>query len=495
MGLGGGFIMTVHLANGTALALVARETAPAASSRDMFRNSSSLVGGKSGGVPGEVRGYWEAKQRLGNPHVTWAQLIQPAIDFCEGGITVTAHAANALRKSQKMIIADPGLRSVFVDKKSGDVYKEGDVYQHPALGVTLRRIAEHGAEEFYSGETARNLIRDLQEGGGVMTLSDLHNYKVKWEAPVRAALPHTDLTVLSSPPPGSGSVLTAILGLAGSYKPTPADRNRPMAWHRFIEACKFSFAKRTLLGDWNSDRQLGQSVRQLVNNLTSSEWWVETVARISDLTTSPDPAWYGAKFSSVEDSGTAHISILSPAGDAVSVTSTINTLYGSKFMSPSTGIILNNQMDDFSYPNLINAYGVSPSESNMVSPGKRPVSSMSPSILVDSSNRVISVVGASGGTKIITSVAQVLYRTVYLGQSVKQAVDARRLHHQLLPMVIVYEDGVTQWMVDGLEKIGHNMTKISVGGSIVQAIFVDRLTGVITANADFRKAGTVAGFK
>lgn len=163
-------------------------------------------------------------------------------------------------------------------------------------------------------------------------------------------------------------------------------------------------------------------------------------------------------------------------------------------MSPSTGILLNNQMDDFSYPNVVNAYGVRPSESNMVAPGKRPVSSMSPSILVDSQNRVMAVVGASGGTKIITSVAQVIYRMVYLGQSVKEAVDARRLHHQLVPMVIVYEDGVTQWLVDGLKKMGHKLSKVSLGGSIVQAIFVDKMTGEITANADFRKGGTVAGF-
>lgn len=334
----------------------------------------------------------------------------------------------------------------------------------------------------------------MEVAGGLMTLSDLQGYEVSWETPVRASLPHTDLTLLSSPPPGSGSVLEAILGIAGLYQPSPPDLTRPAAWHRFVEACKFSFAKRTLLGDWNSDRQLGEAVRDVVSNLTSTSWWEEVVSRISDVTTSEDPAWYGGQFSQVEDGGTAHMSILSPAGDAVSVTSTINTLYGSKYMSPSTGIILNNQMDDFSYPNIINAYGVRPSESNMVAPGKRPVSSMSPTILVDTDNRVTAVVGASGGTKIITAVAQVLYRLVYLGQTVKQAVDARRLHHQLLPMVVVYEDGVTQWMVDGLEKMGHKMNKISIGGSIVQAIFVDRNTGEITANADFRKGGGVTGF-
>ena len=161
---------------------------------------------------------------------------------------------------------------------------------------------------------------------------------------------------------------------------------------------------------------MAEGVKELVANLTSEQWWADTRARISDTETNIDPEWYGAEFSAAEDGGTAHVSVLSPAGDAVSVTSTVNLLYGSKFMSPSTGIILNNQMDDFSYPGITNAFGVPPSEANMVAAGKRPVSSMSPSIVTDGDSRVVAVVGASGGTKIITATAQVLYRVLYLGQ-------------------------------------------------------------------------------
>ena len=160
------------------------------------------------------------------------------------------------------------------------------------------------------------------------------------------------------------------------------------------------------MGDWDAEAVAG-GVRELVANLTSEQWWAATRARISDTETHLEPEWYGAEFSAAEDGGTAHMSVLSPAGDAVSVTSTVNLLYGSKFMSPSTGIILNNQMDDFSYPGITNAFGVPPSEANMVAAGKRPVSSMSPSIVTDGDNRVVAVVGASGGTKIITAVAQV----------------------------------------------------------------------------------------
>lgn len=493
MGIGGGFVMTIHLSNGTAVSLVAREMAPAAVTRDMFSNTSSTLGPRTSGVPGEVKGYWEAKQRFGNPELPWAELIQPSIDLCENGITITRHAENALKRSETHIRKDPGLSSVFLDPETEEPLRTGDVYKHPKLGETLRKIAEAGADTFYSGEVGRELIQDIQEAGGIMTSEDLASYRVSWEEPVRGRLPHTDYTVISSPPPASGSVMLAILGIAGQYSPLPPDVNRVTSWHRFIEACKFAYAKRTLLGDWSVD-SIASGVREVVSNMTSEAWWSETIARISDTATNTDPRWYGAEFSSVEDSGTAHMSILSPQGDAVSVTSTVNLLYGSKFMSPRTGIVLNNQMDDFSYPGLVNAFGVPPSESNMVAPGKRPVSSMSPTIVVDSDNRVVAIVGASGGTKIITSVAQVIYRMVYMGQSVKEAVDARRLHHQLVPMRIVYEEGVTRWLVDGLRAVGHEVSKSRVGGSIIQAVQVDRETGDITANADFRKGGTVAGF-
>ena len=165
----------------------------------------------------------------------------------------------------------------------------------------------------------------------MMTLSDLKNYSVSWETPVRAVLPHTDLTLLTSPPPGSGSVLAAILGLSGLKKPRPADLNRSQAWQTFIEACKFAFAKRTLLGDGARDEELGRNVRRLVSLLTNTTgWWQDTAARISEVSTSQDPAWYGAQFSSGEDGGTTHISVMDPAGNAVSVTSTINTFYGGK---------------------------------------------------------------------------------------------------------------------------------------------------------------------
>jgi len=300
-------------------------------------------------------------------------------------------------------------------------------------------------------------------------------------------------TLISSPPPGSGAILASIMGVMDAYSPTPLDRHRPLAWHRFVEACKFGYAVRTEMGDWNAP-EIRNYVKEIVRNLTSQDWTAHVKNQIDDSKTYQDPRHYGANLSLTEDHGTCHHSFLSPDGDAVSVTASVNLLWGCKFMSPTTGVIMNNQMDDFASPNITSAYGVPPSPNNFIAPGKRPMSSMSTTIVLDDQGRVLAVVGASGGTKIITAVAQVLMRLFYLGESVKEAIDHRRLHHQLFPMNLFYEDGVTTWTKDGLKSYGHNMTKFGVGGASVQAIYVDPTTGAIEANADFRKRGMVDGF-
>merc|ERR1719481_442244 len=496
MGLGGGFFMTIHLANGTTVSLVARETAPGAATRDMYsQGRSSTLGPASSGVPGELLGYWEAKQRFGNPHIEWKELLHPSIQLCENGITVSPANAKAIRKSETDIRKDPGLSELFVNNRTGKLLEEGDVYKNPTLANTLRRFADHGADELYTGETGSKLVADMKASGGLMTSEDLASYRVSWEDTVEAEIPGTDYILHSCPPPGSGAVLAAILGLAGGYEVTPRDRRGSLTWHRMVEAMKFAYARRTVLGDWGytTDKGMVEQVKSLVSNLTSSSWWEETRGKISDSQTQGNSSYYGAQYFNIEDHGTAHMSILSPAGDAVAVTSTINRYFGSKFRSPSTGIIMNNEMDDFSFEGIINSFGIRPSENNMVAPGKRPVSSMSPTIVVDRKGRVKAVVGASGGSKITTAVSQVLFRVLYLGEGIKEAVDARRLHHQLLPKELLYETGLTRWMVKGLEKFGHITKEFPLGGSIVQGILVDSESGDITANSDFRKGGEVAG--
>ena len=237
-------------------------------------------------------------------------------------------------------------------------------------------------------------------------MEDLKNYQVRWEKPVEHRLKNLGYTLISSPPPGSGAILASILGVMDSYQPSPLDIHRPLMWHRFIEACKFGYAGRTEMGDWHSP-DIREIMIDMVKNLTSQDWVEQIKREIDDTRTYDDPEHYGAKEYLTEDHGTCQHSFLSPDGDAVSVTASVNLIWGCKFMSPSTGIIMNNQMDDFASPNITSAYDVPPAKNNFISPGKRPMSSMSTTIVTDDDGRVIAVAGASGGTKIITAVAQV----------------------------------------------------------------------------------------
>jgi len=497
MGLGGGFIMTINLANGTSKALIARETAPAAAYKDMFHGNMNLshYGPLASGVPGFIKGTWELKQRFGNPDISWSSLLEPSIKMCFNGITVNFHAYHMMHQEMAHIHADPGLAAVFVNPNTGQIWNEGDTYTYKSLGETIQAIASEGPGVFYGGRLGQQLVKDVQEAGGILTLQDLIDYRVQWEETISYRLKNSGYTLISSPPPGSGVITNSILAVMDLYNPQPMDKHRPLMWHRFVEACKFAFAKRTEMGDWTF-QPIREEVQELVANLSTHSWTNHIKSKINDFETSQDPEFYGAKTDLKEDHGTCHHSFLSPEGDAVSVTASVNLIWGCKYMSPATGIIMNNQMDDFASPNITSAYNVPPSPNNYIFPGKRPMSSMSTTVVVDDQGRVVSVAGASGGTKIITATAQVLLDVLYLGKNVKEAVDTRRWHHQLFPMNLAYEDGTTTWLIDAMKGYGHNLTysKFRVGGAAVQAIVVDPSTGVINANADFRKQGAVDGF-
>jgi len=495
MGLGGGFIMVMTLENGTRLALNARETAPAKASRGMYRGITNLThfGPLASGIPGFVAGTWELKQKLGNPNITWKSLLQPSIDLCFNGITVNSHAEFFGKKVKGSLKRDPGLTSMFIDQKTGTVRKEGEVYTFPLLGATLKKIARNGAREFYGGYTGQKLVKDIKKAGGIITIQDLKNYRVVWDKPIAFELKNSGYTVVTSPPPGSGAITAAILGIMDLFSPSPPDLHRTKTWHRFAEAAKFGYARKTHLADW-SFNSISDFVHGVVDELLSEEWIKKTKESIDDSRTYNDPLHYGAEYVEEEDHGTCHMNFLDPAGNAVAVTASINLIYGSKYMSPTTGVVMNNQMDDFANPNIVSAYKLQPSPNNYIAPGKRPMSSISTTIVLDKKNNVVAIAGASGGTKIITAVAQVLLRTLYLGQNVQQAVDEPRFHHQLLPMELWYEEGCSKLQVKELARKGHEMTFFPTGGSAVQAILVDQDTGITTATADYRKGGAVFGF-
>jgi gamma-glutamyltranspeptidase/glutathione hydrolase/leukotriene-C4 hydrolase len=445
MGLGGGFLMTIY-AGGRVYTLNARESAPALASPGMFGNNSRLAlkGPLSVAVPGELAGYWAARQRFGNHSLSWRRIIQPTIDLCTGGIPVSWTLAEALsdyKFTEKGAPAETALRNTFTDPATGRGWQEGQLYRRPDLADTLDRLAAAGdglAELFYRGELGRQLVADV---GGLMTEADLAAYNATWAEPVALELlpASLNLTLYSVPPPGSGAVLAAILNIMQQSNDSDEDA---LFYHRLVEAFKFAYAARSRLGDPTGDPDLTEVVNQLVAQLTSADWGQHQYNLINDTATQTNiSVYYGADFmgSLVSDHGTAHISVLAANGDAVAATSTINQVFGSGLLSPGTGIILNDEMDDFSFPEFANDYNLPPSPANYARPGKRPLSSMSPAIFIDPGGRVRLIVGASGGSKITTATALTAVRHLWLGEDINVAVNRPRVHHQLSPNLLEYQ--------------------------------------------------------
>ncbi|CAK1551212.1 unnamed protein product [Leptosia nina] len=489
MGLGGGFFMTVYIKEEEKVySVIARETAPAAATEDMFHGNPDKArrGPLSLGVPGELRGMWAAHQRWGN--LPWKALVKPTLEFCKYGYTISKPLYDGFEVAP-YIQHDRHLRKTYVNKDN-KFHKPGTVVKpSEAWCSTMERIAEKGGDELYNGSLAVDFLEDLQEIGSIITEEDLKNYQPKIVEPLAVTLSQGDV-LYTPPPPSSGAILINILNTLSGYNFT-ADSingtdNTVLTYHRIIEAFKYAYASRTKLGDLDF-----LNLEEFIANITSTEYGEEIRQLINDTVTSNSTAYYGVDEYQKNDAGTAHVSVIGYNGDAVSMTSSINYFYGAGFTTNRTGILMNNVMDDFSSRGIINYFGIKPSKANFIAPGKRPLSSMSPSIIVDRSGNAKMVIGASGGTKITTAVALVTIRKLWFEQSIKEAVDAPRFHHQIFPMAIQYEYGLTENVVDGLRRKGHGLERYRDRGSIVCALYRNKTA--IYANADFRKGGDVAG--
>lgn len=490
MGIGGGFVMTIYdRAAKQAYTLNARDQAPLAANSTMYngRTESSFLGPLAIAVPGELAGYWEAHKRFGK--LPWAELFEPTIEICETGYNLTKVQHDSFKYNEENIYNDPTLKNLFVNPETNEFYKPGSIIRPKELCKTLRIIAEKNATEFYNGSIGESLVEDLQKKGAIITMEDLKQYRAEWAAPLQTNISN-GIRVYTIGLPATGGLLTYILNILDDFHFTPeslADHNATiLTYHRIIETFKFAYALRTELGDSNS-----AEMTELHANLTSKSFAHLTRLKINDTKTWNDPRHYGATSSASDNHGTAHVSILAPNGDAVSATSTINFYFGSGVVSESTGILLNNAMNDFGIPSTINYFGIPPSFNNYIEPGKKPLSSMVPTILVDAEGNVKIVAGASGGTKITTTVSQVIAKILWMGQTVKEAVDAPRIHHQLFPGQISYEYGVLKQVIDGLKRLGHKTSRYRIRGSTACVVFVENNT--IFANADYRKGGDVYG--
>nr|XP_046231811.1 glutathione hydrolase 1 proenzyme [Scatophagus argus] len=489
MGIGGGLFINIYDAkSGLTETIDARETAPRNATENMFGNNTDLSrkGGLSVAVPGEIRGYEMAHNRHGK--LPWKDLFQPSIDLAEKGFPVGRALASSLSRYRTTIRNDAALCEVFCGE-NGDILKENDTITFPKLAETYRKIAEEGAGAFYEGPLAQNLVTDIQAAGGIITMEDLKDYVPVLDLnPLRVSVGEYTMVVPNAP--ASGPVLSLILNILKGYNlssdSVASTEKEILTYHRIVETFRFAYAKRSLLGD-----PAFLNITDFIKNMTSDLYADNLRGKITDDTTH-EMSYYEPEFVLPENHGTSHLSILAADGSAVAATSTINHFLGSKVMSRSTGILLNNEMDDFSSPLQTNHFGVPPSPSNFIRPGKRPMSSMCPAILFDKNNKVKMVVGGSGGTKITTSVAQVILKALFFNYGLDKAVAEPRLHNQLSPNKTVAEPGFDQNILDGLVSKNHEVEHLTSSGAVVQAIV--RNDDGLHAQSDPRKWAYAAGY-
>ncbi len=418
---GGGFMLARF--NGEAVFLDFREVAPAAATRDMYLDShgeviegASLTGHRAVGVPGTVAGLWAAHRKFGEK--PWAELVAPAISLAENGFEVPPQLEQSMHEDLPRLADTTNFATHFGGLRANDIFRQ------PELAATLRRIAAAGAGGFYGGETARLLLAEMRRGGGLVSAEDLAAYKPIWRAPLRAQWRHYE--ILTAPPPSSGGFAIIQLlkmkdVLAPAFAGLPLDS--PQYIHLTAEMEKRVFADRAeYLGD-------PDFVPQRVEELIADDYIAARAAEVNLKAISPAASVHAG----LEPHATTHFSIVDRSGNAVAFTYTLNTYFGSGVVVEGGGFLLNNEMDDFSAkPGVANYYGVVGAGANAVQPGKRMLSSMSPTILV-TDGTVSMVLGTQGGSTIITSVYQTIINLLDFHMSAEDAVSATRFHHQLWP--------------------------------------------------------------
>jgi len=492
-GLGGGGVMMIRLANGSTYLLDGREVAPADSSSEMYYAdpSSSQIGPMSIGVPGEIKLFEEAFRRFGSGNYSWSDLFQPAIDLALNGFKVESLLAQKIATQVESLGAVSWAQPLLdLIAPGGTPLKEGDVFYNPRLAETLQTLSEEGADAFYTGRVAADLIQDLSQVGSIINAQDLADYRVR-QLPVLETYFHGLKVHGASPPFTGGPIIAETLNILEQY-------NLPLLWERghlgpayhvIVEALKFGYANRMLMSDPDF-----ADMTNILAQMTSKDHAGELRNRIW-ANSSFEPDYYadlGSLNQPLEDSGTAHLSVVDAWRNAVALTTTVNLAFGSKVLSPSTGLILNDQMDDFATSNSSNAFGYPPSYANRVEPGKRPLSSMSPTIVTKNGNLHL-VLGGSGGSRIITGTLQVLLNIFAGNQNIKEAVFAPRFHAQLIPNEVVVEEGFSSRVSKYLSSVGHQVTKDEFTNAI-QVVLVDK-NNTLWGASDPRKDGEPAGYR
>ncbi|MCF7803511.1 MAG: gamma-glutamyltransferase [Candidatus Marinimicrobia bacterium] len=493
--IGGGGFMVIRLADGTVTTIDYREEAPGSATKTMYQDDNgnvitqlSRVGAKASGVPGTVAGMSYVLEKYGTKSLK--TLIEPAIYLAREGFAVDEDLANTLNRHRSYLQRDPVAASQYTKR---EIFSAGDTLKLPQLATTLERIAEKGKHAFYQGVIAEQIVRTMQNLDGLITREDLRSFKVKERQPIHGT--YQGYEIYSMPPPSSGGI--ALAGILGILEPYPLDKwghNSAKTLHFKTEAERHIYADRNyFLGD-------PEFVDMPIQTLTSEPYYSYLRQLISHKATPSEQvshiSWDTADSLGyvAEHLETTHFSVIDADGNAVANTTTLNGAFGAGYAVEGAGFMMNNEMDDFSAkPGVPNMYGLIGAEANAIEPRKRMLSSMSPTIVTRDRKPVI-ITGTPGGSTIITTTAQIIMNVIDHGMSIREAVDAKRVHSQWLPDFIYYEEGaLTQIDKLLLMQVGHTLKpRQSIGEA--NSVGIDPATGTIYSGADTSRGGTAAGY-
>jgi gamma-glutamyltranspeptidase/glutathione hydrolase len=491
--LGGGGFMMIRLKDGRTTAIDYREMAPAAAHRDVYLDKNgnliegeggSLVGYRAAGVPGTVRGMELALRKYGSGKLTWAQLVEPARQLAGRGFIVSHSLAKSLYSNREYLEQYAETKRIYL--KSGQFYQEGELFRQPELAATFARLQRFGPNEFYEGETARLIVADMKRNNGLMTMDDLRGYVAKERTPVRGN--YRGYEIISMPPPSSGgAVLIEMLNILEGFDLQKLEASSSDRYHLMAEAMRRAFADRAeYMGD-------SDFVKVPVPGLIDKAYAATLRATINSERASTSAEVRAGRPAGYESEETTHFTVVDAQGNAVSNTYTLNNSYGSAAVAKGTGMLLNDEMDDFAAkPGTPNLYGLIQGERNAVAPKKRPLSAMTPTIVLRKDGSLWFTIGSPGGPTIINTVLCVITNVIDYEMNIQQAIDFPRIHHQWLPDELVGEPlGLSGDTQKALTARGHTLAKLRYLGD-AEGIMIEEKTGVRLGATDPRRSDGLA---
>lgn len=494
--LGGGGFMLIRFADGKSTAIDYREMAPKAATRDIFVDKdgnlikgegSSTIGYRASGVPGTPAGLNYAFKKYGSGKIKWADIIEPSRKIAQNGYVLSNRLANLFKAYARNLEKYEDSKRIFLN--NGNYFNEGDVLKQSELAQTLARMQKSGVKDFYEGVTAKLIADDMKRNNGLITLEDLKNYQVKERVPLRGS--YRGHEIISMPPPSSGGIaMFQVLGMLERFDLRGMGWASSERYHVIAEAMRRAFADRAeYLGDPDfATIPLAQLLDKNYIQQRGATINIKQASKSSDIK--------GGLPKGNEGTETTHFTVIDPQGTIVSNTYTINDLYGSAVTAKGTGVLLNDEMDDFAArPGVPNQFGLIQGANNAVQPGKRPLSSMTPTIVMRKDGSPWFAVGARGGPRIITAVLQTVLNMIDHDMNIQQAIDAPRIHQQWYPDEVVYEPfGMSKDTIEAMKKLGHKFAERPTNIAQATGIAIEEKTGVRLGAIDTRGDGQAIGF-